>query len=52
MTPPLVTPLVDNGVSIEEDLTNIVGSIGELNEQNAEKGCYSPGFRNPEGLET
>ena len=33
MTPPFVTPLVDNGVSIEEDLTNIVGSIGELNEQ-------------------
>ena len=33
VTPPLVTPLVDNGVSIEEDLTNIVGSIGELNEQ-------------------
>ena len=33
VTPPLVTPLVDNGVSIEEDLTNIVGSIAELNEQ-------------------
>ena len=28
-TPPLVTPLVDNGASIEEALTNIVGSIGE-----------------------
>ena len=28
-TPPLVTPLMDNGVSIEEALTNIVGSIGE-----------------------
>ena len=33
MTPPLVTPLVDNGASIEEALTNIVGSIGEQNEQ-------------------
>ena len=33
MTPPLVTPLVDNGVSIEQALTNIVGSIGEQNEQ-------------------
>ena len=33
VTPPLVTPLVDNGVSIEEALTNMVGSIGELNEQ-------------------
>ena len=33
VTPPLVTPLVDNGGSIEEDLTNIVGSIGEQNEQ-------------------
>ena len=31
VTPPLVTPLVDNG--IEEALTNIVGSIGEQNEQ-------------------
>ena len=31
--PPLVTPLKDNGVSIEEALTNIVGSIGEQNEQ-------------------
>ena len=28
VTPPLVTPLVDNGASIEEALTNIVGSIG------------------------
>ena len=28
-TPPLVTPLGDNGVSIEEALTNIVGRIGE-----------------------
>ena len=28
-----MTPLVDNGVSIEEALTNIVGSIGEQNEQ-------------------
>ena len=33
MTPPLVAPLVDNGASIEEALTNIVGSIGEQNEQ-------------------
>ena len=28
VTPPLVTPLVDNAASIEEALTNIVGSIG------------------------
>ena len=33
VTPPLVMPLVDNGASIEEALTNIVGSIGEQNEQ-------------------
>ena len=33
VTPPLVTPLVDNGASIEEALTSIVGSIGEQNEQ-------------------
>ena len=33
VTPPLVKPLVDNGASIEEALTNIVGSIGEQNEQ-------------------
>ena len=33
MTPPLVILLVDNGASIEEALTNIVGSIGEQNEQ-------------------
>ena len=33
VTPPLVTPLVDNGVSIEEALTNIVGSVGDQNEQ-------------------
>ena len=33
VTPPLVTPLVDNRASIEEALTNIVGSIGEQNEQ-------------------
>ena len=32
MTTPLVTPLVDNGVSIEEALTNILGTIGEQNE--------------------
>ena len=28
VTPPLVTPLVENGASIEEALNNIVGSIG------------------------
>ena len=33
MTPPLVTPLVENRASIEEALTNIVGSIGEQNER-------------------
>ena len=33
VTPPLVTPLVENGASIEEALNNIVGSIGEQNEQ-------------------
>ena len=33
VTPPLVTPLVDKGASIEDALTNIVGSIGEQNEQ-------------------
>ena len=33
MTPPLLTPLVDNGASIEEALNNIVGSLGEQNEQ-------------------
>ena len=33
VTPPLVTPLVDNGASIEKALTNIMGSIGEQNEQ-------------------
>ena len=33
VTPPLVTPLVDNGASIEEVLTSIVSSIGEPNEQ-------------------
>ena len=32
VTPPLVTPLVDNGASIKEALTSIVGSIGEQNE--------------------
>ena len=32
LTPPLVTPLVDNGATIEEALTNIVGTIGEQNE--------------------
>ena len=33
VTPPLVTPLVDNGAALEEALNNIVGSIGERNEQ-------------------
>ena len=33
VTTPLVTPLVENGASFEEALTNIVGSIGEQNEQ-------------------
>ena len=33
VTPPLVTPLVDNGAAIEEVLNNIVGSMGEQNEQ-------------------
>ena len=32
LTPPLVTPLVDNGASIEVALTNIVDSVGEQNE--------------------
>ena len=34
VTPPPVTPLVDKGASIEEALTNIVGSIGEHSRQN------------------
>ena len=33
VAPPLVTLLVDNGASIEEALNNIVGNIGEQNEQ-------------------
>ena len=33
MTPPLVTPLVQNGASLEEAFNNIVGTIGEQNEQ-------------------
>ena len=33
MTPPLVTPLVDNGAALEKALNNIVGSVGEQNEQ-------------------
>ena len=33
VTPPLVTPLVDNGTALEEAFNNIVGSIGEQNEQ-------------------
>ena len=33
MTPPLVTTLVENGASLKNSLNNIVGSIGEQNEQ-------------------
>ena len=33
VTPPLGTPLVENGASLEEALNNIVGSIGEQSEQ-------------------
>ena len=33
VTPPLVTPLLENGASLEEALNNIVGSRGEQNEQ-------------------
>ena len=33
VTPPLVTPLVDERASTEEALTSIVGIIGEQNEQ-------------------
>ena len=33
VTPPLVTPLVENGASLEEALNNIVGIIGEQKEQ-------------------
>ena len=33
VTPPLVTSLVENGASLEEALNNLVGSIGEQNEQ-------------------
>ena len=33
VTPPLMTPLVDNGAALEEALNSIVGSIGEQNEQ-------------------
>ena len=32
VTPPLVTPLTDNGAALEEASNNIVGSIGEQNE--------------------
>ena len=35
VTPPFVTPLVENEASIEEALTSIVGSIGEQNKQNS-----------------
>ena len=33
VTPPLVTPLVDNGAALEEALNNILDSLGEQNEQ-------------------
>ena len=33
ITPPLVTPLVDNGAALEEALNNIEDSLGEQNEQ-------------------
>ena len=33
VTPPHVTPLMDNGAALEEALNNIVGSLGEQNEQ-------------------
>ena len=33
VTPPLVTPPIENGASLGEALNNIVGSIGEQNEQ-------------------
>ena len=33
VTPPLVTPLVDNGTALEDALNNIVDSIREQNEQ-------------------
>ena len=33
VTPPLVTPLVENGAALEEALNNIVDSLGEQNEQ-------------------
>ena len=33
VTPPLMTPLVDNEAALDEALNNIVGSIGEQNEQ-------------------
>ena len=33
VTPPLLTPLVDNGTALEDALNNKVGSIGEQNEQ-------------------
>ena len=31
VTPPLVTPLMDNGAALEEALNNIVGSLGDTN---------------------
>ena len=33
VTPPLVTPLVDNGAALQEALNNIVDRLGEQNEQ-------------------
>ena len=32
VTPPIVTPLVDNGASMEEALTRVVDSMSEQNE--------------------
>ena len=32
VTPPLVTPLVDNGVPMEDALTRIMDNMGEQNE--------------------
>ena len=33
VTPPVLTPLVENGAALEEALNNVEGSIGEQNEQ-------------------
>ena len=37
VTPPLVTPLVDNGASMEEVLTRILDSMDEQSEQMSQK---------------